>query len=142
MHEYGLTIHEMPYLKTVKHFEAGFTRGGKPPITYSPDGRYIAVHEAWITIYDSETLEELPEEREVTDVWGSTTCYDWRVQRYIVVGTNANLVALWNFERGESEKTWKFKFKEYTYPEQVLMHPSGKTIFAMYMEHGVATLNI
>ena len=29
LHEYGLTIHEMPYLKPVKHFEAGFTKGKK-----------------------------------------------------------------------------------------------------------------
>ena len=142
LHDYGLTMHEMPYLKPVKHFEARFARGGKPPITYSPNGRYIATYEAWVTIYDSETLEELPEEREVKAVGGRIISYDWRVQRYIVVSTKTNKVVLWNFENGEIEKTWTFKFKEYTYPEQVIMHPNGKAIFAMYMDFGVTVLHI
>jgi len=142
LHEYGLTIHEMPYLKIVRHDENEYVGGGKPPLTYSPDGKYIAFKLDTVLIADGETLELLPEEQFPYSGGGNITSYDWRVQRYITISTTSNKVFVWNFERSETEKVWAFKFKEYTYPEQVLMHPNGKTIFAMYMEHGIATLNI
>jgi len=142
LHEYGLTIHEMPYLKIVRHDENEYVGGGKPPLTYSPDGKYIAFKLDTVLIADGETLELLPEEQFPYSGGGNITSYDWRVQRYITISTTSNKVFVWNFERSETEKVWAFKFKKYTYPEQVLMHPNGKTIFAMYMEHGIATLNI
>ena len=142
LHEYGLTIYEMPYLRVVKHLEDEFTKGGKPPIAYSPDGKYIAIYGAWVFIYESDTLEELPEEQEVKGAGGGIVSYDWRIQKYIVVSTRTNNVVLWNFENDEIEKSWTFKFKEYTYPKQVLMHPSGKIIFVMYRKFGITTLHI
>jgi len=108
----------------------------------SPDGKYIAIYGVWVFVYESDTLEELPEEREVKGAGGRIVSYDWRIQKYIVVSTRTNNVVLWNFENDEIEKSWTFKFKEYTYPKQVLMHLSGKTIFAMYRKFGITTLHI
>ena len=142
LHEYGLTIHEMPYLKIIRHDENEYAGGGKPPLTYSPDGKYIAFELDTVLIADGETLELLPEEQFPYSGGGNITSYDWRVQRYITIGTTSNKVFLWNFERSETEKVWAFKFKEYTHPGQVLMHPSGKTIFAMYRKFGIAILQI
>lgn len=142
LHEEGLTIHEMPYLKIVRSDECEYSGSGNPPLLYSPDGKYIAVELSSVLIFDGEELELLPEERFPFSGGGNITFYDWSVQRYIVISTTANEVYVWNFESAEIEKVWAFKFRKDTFPRQVVMHPDGKTIFVRFYWQGIGVLRL